>query len=206
MKLIAFVVTIASLSPIVALAQSRLVPMPPVHYEIGDSMTSDEVLNLAAKEYTALQTYVAKYGEQPGTAELRAAADAHFAEGTRRLAAEVKAALNPETPEEAFRRGVEELGKEVAEILKNGGKAETPEKAFRREVEALAAEVTSILASGTIGSQPSPSINEILSNGSIGNNGGRDTPSAGGKARPAAPSSGMKPAAGAGWAGALGRD
>jgi len=195
MKLTALVVALVTVSSVTAFAAPpKLVPIPPVPYVTGDHMTSDEVLAIATEEYALLEKYVAKYGEQPGTAQLRAAADAHFAEGVKRLGEEVKAVLDPEAEQEAFRRGVEELGKEVAAILKNGN-VETPEEAFRREVAALAAEVTAILSNG--GAIPS---------GDQGMNGGRHAPTSGGTPTAPAASTETGRAAGAGWAGALGRD
>ena len=111
---------------------ARLIPRPatpklapiPMAYEISDSMTSEEVYAIATKEYALLAKLVGEYGRRPEFAALEKAADAHFAEGTRRLAEEVKAILQAgsigETPEEAFRREVEALGREVSAILSQG--------------------------------------------------------------------------------------
>lgn len=184
------VVAILSLSSIAVAQPAERVPIRPASYVIGDSMDSAKVMALAVEEYAALDAYVAEYGEQPGTAELRATADAHFAEGVRRLAAEVKAALDPETPEEAFKREVEQLGKDVAAILETGT-LETPEEAFRREVEALAAEVAETLSGGTIGPDSRPT----------GNNGARYAPSNGGTS--SGTRGGRKPFGGAIGAGML---
>lgn len=195
--------------PIERPATPKWAPIP-TPYVIGDYMTSDEVLAIATSEYAQLAKLIGEYGRRPEFAALENAADAHFAEGTRRLGAEVKAALQGgavgETPEEAFRRDVEALGREVADALSKGSIGLTPEEQFRADVEKLGKEVADLLSKGSIGPTPptfeqevealANEVRAILSQGSIGTNAPRYSQTT--------PAGGAKPAAGTATGKAIG--